>query len=145
MDVREQQERLDAIAGRFAQIAPQGWARLVGNWEATPDEQGGPTLNYVTLAVVNGGDRWLLGQVGYDEPLYDLVAEFNAASADGGDERRWTVLDLEVDEDGSYRTGFGYETPKRTNGVTDHESLGRFESYLDEWVAQHGTVPGARS
>ncbi len=144
MDVLEQQQRIAAIAGRFAEIAPKGWARLVGNWEATPDEQGSPVLNYLTLAVVNGGDRWLYGQVGYDETLYDLVADFNTASAGDGPDRRWTVLDLEVDEDGTYRTNFGYERPKRSNGVMDEESLGRFETYLDRWVAEHGAVPEGR-
>lgn len=144
----EQQEHLAAIAGRFAQVAPRNWARLVGNWEATLGEDGEPVLNYLTLAVVDGGDRWLFGQVGYDEPLYDLVAAYNNASSGDADAQvssRWTVLDLEVDEDGTFRTNLGYGQPKRSNGIMDEESLGRFESYLDTWVTEHGTVPGGAS
>ena len=141
MDAADKRQRLEAIVQRFARVAPEGWTRLVGNWEATQDAEGRTVLNYLTLAVVNGGDRWLYGQVGYDEPLYDLVAELNDASAREGDGRRWTVLDLEIDADGSYRTEFGYDLPKRSNGIMDEESLGRFENYLETWMADHGPVP----
>ena len=54
---------------------------------------------------------------------------------------RWTTLDLEVDRDGAFRSDFGYGPPKRTLGIHDEESMGRFESYLDRWVAEHGPVP----
>jgi hypothetical protein len=140
VDAADQRQHIEAIAQRFAQIAPEGWARLVGNWEASQDAEGTTVLNYLTLAVVDGTDRWLFGQVGYDEPLYDLVAALNdksAATASG----RWTVFDLEVDADGTFRTEFGYDPPKRTNGIMDEESLGRFESYLETWMADHGPVP----
>jgi hypothetical protein len=114
----------------------------VGNWEATQDAQGATVLNHLTLAVIDGGDRWLYGQVGYDEPLYDLVAELNDATArTEGPERRWTVLDLEVDADTAYRVQLGYDTPKRSNGIQDHESVGRFQDYLETWIAEHGPAP----
>lgn len=140
MEATQQQGHFEAIAARCAEVAPSGWVRLLGNWEASPAELG-PILNYLTLAVVNGTDRWLYGQVAYDEPLYDLVAAYNIASGDDGPVRRWTVLDLEVDADGSYRTELGYDEPKRSNGIMDEESMGRFESYLDTWVAENGRVP----
>lgn len=127
---------------RFATVAPDGWARLVGNWEATRDARGTTILNYLTLAVVDGGDRWLYGQVGYDEPLYDLVADLHdsIARSESAD-RHWTVLDLEVDRDLTFRARFGYDTPKRSNGIHDQESVGRFEDYLESWIAEHGAVP----
>lgn len=143
MGLAEQQEQLGVVARRFAEIAPAGWARLVGNWEASPVAPGEVSLNWITTAVVNGGDRWLYGQVPYDEPLYDAVAELNELSAQEGPDRRWTTLDLLLDPDGSVKLDFGYETPKRTNGIHDEESLGRFETYLDVWVAEHGRVPAA--
>jgi hypothetical protein len=109
-------------------------------------------LNYLTLAVVNGGDRWLFGQVGYDEQLYDLVAAYNTASAGEVTTKegetastRWTVFDLEVDADGTFRSNLGYDQPKRSNGIMDEESLGRFETYLDTWIAEHGATPGSSS
>jgi len=141
MDAADKRRQIEAVVQRFAEIAPSGWARLVGNWEATRGDDGKTVLNYLTLAVVDASDRWLYGQVEYDEPLYDLVVELNDASADEGPERRWTVFDLEVDADGSYRTDFGYDPPKRSNGIMDEESLGRFESYLEGWMAEHGPVP----
>jgi hypothetical protein len=140
MDAAAQRQQIEAIAQRFAQIAPDGWARLVGNWEATQDTDGNTVLNYLTLAVVDGSDRWLYGQVAYDEPLYDLVAQLNETAASDGS-GRWTVFDLEVDADGSYRTDFGYDAPKRSNGIMDEESLGRFQSYLETWMADHGPIP----
>lgn len=36
---------------------------------------------------------------------------------------------------------FGYDTPKRSNGIHDQESLGRFQDYLETWMAEHGPVP----
>lgn len=138
MQASDMQVAIQAIAGRFVQLAPEGWARLVGNWEATPTQVGTVTLNYITLAVVDGGDRWLLGQFDYDEELYDMVAALRLAMAEGAP---WTVFDLEVDADGSYRTHFGYDDPKRSNGIEDEESMGRFENYLDRWVAEHGPTP----
>lgn len=141
MDAAARRTQIEAVAARFAAIAPTGWARLVGNWEATLDERGTPVLNHLTLAVVDGGDRWLFGQVAYDEPLYDLVVELNEASATDGPDARWTVFDLEVDADGSYRTDFGHGLAKRSNGVMDHESIGRFQDYLETWIAEHGRVP----
>jgi hypothetical protein len=114
----------------------------VGNWEATEDTHGSTVLNYLTLAVVDGGDRWLYGQVAYDEPLYDLVVALNEATVETeGDDRRWTVLDLEVDRNAAFRVQFGYEPPKRSNGIEDEESLGRFQNYLETWMAEHGAVP----
>jgi hypothetical protein len=139
----DQQSQLEAVARRFAEIAPAGWARLVGNWEATADESGAVVLNWITTAVVNGGDRWLYGQVGFDEPLYEAVAELNALAAADGSERRWTTFDLLLDPDGTVKVDFGYDPPKRSNGIHDEESLGRFETYLDAWVAEHGKVPAA--
>jgi len=141
----EQQDQLGAVARRFAGVAPQGWARLLGNWEATVDDTGAVSLNWITTAVVDGGDRWLYGQVGFDEELYDAVVRLNELSAQDGPGRRWTTLDLRLDADGTIAVDLGYDEPKRTNGVHDEESLGRFESYLDTWVAEHGPVPaGAR-
>lgn len=137
--VDRQREILTAVAHRLAEVAPTGWARLVGNWEATGNP-GEAVLNHLTLAVVDGGDRWLFGQVGYDETLYDLVTDLHAAMA-GPEGTSWTVLDLELDEDGSYRTDVGYGPAKRSNGVLDEESYGRFQGYLDRWVAEHGPVP----
>lgn len=139
MDAATQQEQIGAIARRFVQLAPDGWARLVGNWEATLVD-GEVSLNWITLGVVDLGDRWGAGQFGYDEQLYDLVAGLNEGMARAGE--RWTVLDLEVDRDGAFRTRFGYGPVKRTVGISDEESLGRFEKYLDTWVAEHGPVPG---
>lgn len=136
----EQQELIRGIAERFAAVAPTGWARLVGNWEATLRE-GEVHLNYLTLAVVDAGGRWAVGQLDFDEGLYGLVVALNEGMAGTGE--RWTVLDLEVDADGRFRTGFGYETPKRSNGVHDHESIGRFQHYLQTWVAEKGPVPPA--
>jgi hypothetical protein len=142
IDAEQKRERLEGIVRRFAEIAPEGWVRLVGNWEATQKPGGATVLNYLTLAVVDGGDRWLFGQIGYDEPLYDLVTGLNDAVAQSeGDERRWTVLDLEVDADAAFRVQFGYDTPKRSNGIQDEESLGRFQDYLETWIAEHGPVP----
>lgn len=141
MGLAEQQDQLGAVARRFAQVAPQGWARLLGNWEATVDAAGAVSLNWITTAVVDGGDRWLYGQVAYDEPLYDAVVRLNELSAQDGPDRRWTTLDLRLDADGAIAVDLGYDEPKRTNGVHDEESLGRFEQYLDTWVAEHGPVP----
>lgn len=139
MEASAQQEQVRAIAERFVHIAPDGWARLVGNWEASvADDQ--VSLNWITLGVVDLGDRWGAGQFGYDERLYDLVAELNEGMARAGE--RWTVLDLEIDRDGTFRTHFGYGPAKRTLGISDEESTGRFEKYLDTWVAEHGPVPG---
>lgn len=137
MQPGEQQELVRGIAGRLVEIAPTGWARLVGNWEATVQ---GPevNLNYITLAVVGQGRGWAAGQIGFDEPLYDLVVELNEAMARSGE--RWTVMDLEIDGDGRFRTAFGYDTPKRSNGIYDEESMGRFENYLATWVAEHGAT-----
>lgn len=140
MDVTEQRAAMEAVAARFADVAPSGWVRLVGSWEATLKPDGEVNLNYLTMAVVAGEDRWLYGQVGFDEPLYDLVVKLNEGMAAAGS--RWTVFDLEVDADGTFRTSYGYDLPKRSNGIMDEESMGRFETYLDGWVAQHGPVPG---
>lgn len=138
MQASDQQQQVRAIAERFVALAPEGWARLVGNWEATLVD-GEVSLNYITLGIVDLGDRWGAGQFGFDEPLYDLVAELNEGMAQRGE--RWTTLDLEVDRDGAFRTHFGYGAPKRTLGVHDEESMGRFENYLDRWTAEHGSVP----
>lgn len=132
-------ETIARIARRFVEIAPTGWARLIGNWEAT-GEPGSANLNYITTAVVDIGDRWGYGQLDFDEPLYDLVVELHGQMAERED--LWTVLDLEVDADGTFRTNFGYGQAKRTEGVMDEESYGRFQTYLDGWVTEHGPVPG---
>lgn len=137
----QQRQIVTAVAHRFAEIAPAGWARLAGSWEAT-GAPGAATLNYITVAVVHGGDRWLYGQVGYDATLYDLVSDLHKAMA-GPDGTSWTTFDLELDPDGTYRTDLGYGIPKRSNGVMDQESYGRFQDYLDTWVAEHGPVPAA--
>lgn len=145
MEPLEQQRHVQAIAQRFVEVAPQGWSRLVGNWEAAPGSDGRPVLNYLTLAVVDLGDRWGFGQIDYDEPLYDLVADFRVAAEADGPEGTWTVLDLEVDADGTFRTDFSYDPPKRSNGILDEESIGRFENYLQGWIEQHGPTPGQAS
>lgn len=138
MEASQQQEAVRGIAQRFVEIAPSGWARLVGNWEATLVD-GAVNLNYVTLGVVDLGDRWGAGQFDFDEPLYDRVAELNEAMAAIGE--RWSVMDLEVDADGAFRTHFGYGPAKRSQGIHDEESMGRFENYLATWVAEHGERP----
>lgn len=138
----EQQELIQTIVQRFAAIAPDGWARLAGNWEAYRDDDDRLTLNYVTVAIVNGGHEWLYGQVGYDHVLYDAVIELNERMAGGDEQRRWTVFDLEVDADPpEFRVDFGYGTPKRVNGIDDHESIGRFRDYLQTWIDAHGPTP----
>lgn len=141
MTKAEQQDQLSLIVQRFAATAPEKWVRLVGNWEAFHDDVGELTLNYITLAVVDGGDRWLFGQVGYDEQLYDAVVKLNELAAQEGADRRWTVLDLEIDADLTYRANLGYDPPKRARGIHDEDSLGRFENYLDTWIAEHGRTP----
>ena len=138
MEPSEQQQAVRAVAQRFVEIAPAGWVRLVGNWEATRVD-GRVNLNYVTLGVVDLQDRWGVGQFDFDERLYDLVVELHEAMAADGD--RWTVLDLEVDADGAFRTSFGYGQPKRSLGIEDEESMGRFQDYLATWVAEHGERP----
>lgn len=138
----EQQELIQTIVQRFAAIAPDGWARLAGNWEAYRDDDDRLTLNYITVAIVNGGHEWLYGQVGYDHVLYDAVIELNERMAGGDEQRRWTVFDLEVDADPpEFRVDFGYGTPKRVNGIDDHESIGRFRDYLQTWIDAHGPTP----
>lgn len=144
MGLGEQQEQLGAVARRLADIAPSGWARLVGNWEAVVDDSGTVLLDSITTAVVHGGDRWLYGQIGHDQSLYDAVVRLNEQSAEAGPDHRWTTLDLRVDPDGELQVDLGYEPPKRSRGIRDEESYGRFERYLDIWVAQHGPVPPAR-
>lgn len=144
MGKAEQQDQLERIVRRFTDVAPPGWVRLVGNWEASHGATGELTLNYLTLAVVDGGDRWLFGQVGYDEPLYDLVAELHPMAAEDQPDHAWTVLDLEIDQDGTFRVEFGYDPPKRSRGILDEQSMGRFETYLDRWVAEHGPRPPGR-
>lgn len=139
-----QQEQLDRVVRRFAEVAPAGWVRLVGNWEAYAGPAGELTLDYLTLAVVDAGDRWQFGQVGYDEPLYDLVADLHRMAAAGAPGHAWTVLDLEVDQDQTFRAELGYDPPKRARGIHDEESMGRFETYLDRWVAEHGPRPTGR-
>ncbi|XVX21086.1 hypothetical protein ACQP1U_04215 [Actinomycetota bacterium] len=139
MDRSGQGEIIEQVVARAMAIAPGGWARFVGNWEATRPE-GQAHLNYITLAVVEHEGRWALGQFDFDEPLYDLVAHLHDIMTEAGEQ--WTTLDLEVDADGRFRTQFGYGEPKRTNGVLDEESLGRFERYLETWVAEHGDRPG---
>lgn len=138
----EQQDQLTVVARRFAEIAPERWVHLVGSWEATLDEAGDVRLNWITTAVVDGRDRWLYGQVGYDEPLYDAVVRLNELSAEPGPEHRWTTCELRLDRDGSIQVDFGHEPPKRSRGIHDEESLGRYERYLDAWVAVHGPRPG---
>ncbi|WP_028045499.1 hypothetical protein [Cellulomonas sp. URHE0023] len=138
MGLAEQQEQLETVARRFAQVAPTGWARLVGSWEATVDDAGTVSLNWITTAVVNGGDRWLYGQLGFDEQLYDEVVRLNELSAEG---TRWTTMELLLDADGAMRMDVGYEPPKRSQGIYDEQSLGRYETYLDTWVAERGPVP----
>ena len=138
MEPSEQQQAVRAVAQRFVEIAPAGWARLVGNWEATRVD-GQVNLNYLTLAVVDLQDRWGIGQLDFDEPLYDLVVELHEGMGSSGD--RWSVLDLEVDADGAFRTTFGYGQPKRSLGIEDEESMGRFQNYLATWVAEHGERP----
>lgn len=132
------EEQIQRIVRRFDAIAPEGWVRLAGNWESYQDADDGLALNYITLAVVASDGGWGAGQLGYDEDLYDEVLALNEAMAEG-DARRWTVLDLEIDaEPAEFRVQFGYDPPKRVNGVLDDESFGRFERYLESWVAEHG-------
>ncbi|HEY9412174.1 MAG TPA: hypothetical protein VIP77_21530 [Jiangellaceae bacterium] len=131
------EEQIQRIVRRFDAIAPEGWVRLAGNWE-TYQEADDLALNYVTLAVVASDGGWGAGQLGYDEDLYDEVLALNEVMAKG-DGRRWTVLDLEIDaEPAEFRVQFGYNPPKRVNGVLDDESFGRFERYLESWVAERG-------
>ena len=138
----EQQELIETIVQRFAAIAPDGWARLAGNWEAYRDDDGRLTLNYITVAIVNGGHEWLYGQVGFDSVLYDAVMALNERMAGDDEQRRWTVFDLEVDADpAEFRVDFGYGVPKRVNGIDDHESIGRFRDYLQTWIDAHGPTP----
>lgn len=140
--LQEQEELIQAVIERFAAIAPQGWARLAGNWEAYDDEHGSLTLNYITVAVVNGGTEWLYGQVDYDAALYGAVITLNERMSAGDEQRRWTVFDLEVDADPpAYRVDFGYDPPKRAGGVDDYQSLGRFQDYLQTWIDTHGPTP----
>lgn len=132
------EEQIQRIVRRFDTIAPEGWVRLAGNWESYQDADDDLALNYITIAVVASEGGWGAGQLGYDEDLYDEVLALNEVMAEG-DGRRWTVLDLEIDaEPAEYRVQFGYDTPKRVNGVLDDESFGRFERYLSSWVAEHG-------
>ena len=140
-----QQRQLEAVVRRFAAIAPAGWAHLVGSWEASTGADGRVSLNWITTAVVDGGDRWLHGQVRHDEALYDAVVRLNELSAQAAPEHRWTTLELHLDRDGTIRVDVGHEPPKRTRGVLDEESLGRYERYLDTWVAAHGPVPPGAS
>lgn len=142
MGAVEQQDQLTVVARRFADIAPTGWVHLVGSWEATPGDGGEVSLNWITAAVVDGGDRWLYGQIGYDDVLYDAVATLNEQSARTGPGHRWTTLELHLDRDGTFKVDLGYEPPKRSQGINDEASFGRFERYLDTWVAAHGPTPG---
>ena len=141
MGVVEQQEQLGVVARRFASVAPAGWVRLLGSWEATPGPGGGVTLNWITAAVVDAGDRWAYGQVGFDDELYDAVVRLNDLAAQDGPDRRWTTFDLTLDADGTFHVDLGYDPPRRSQGVLDEQSHGRFERYLDTWVAEHGPVP----
>lgn len=141
MKVSEQQDKIEAVARRMVQVAPDGWVKIVGSWEATPGDEGQPPhLNWITMAVVDLGDRWGAGQFDFDEPLYDMVAELHQGMQQRGDD--WTLMDLEIATDGSYRTQFGYGEPRRTRGELDDESMGRFWNLLSDWVAEHGSVPG---
>lgn len=136
------QQHVAGIGQRFVEVAPADWYHLVGNWEASPDPSG-VSLNFLTLAVVDLGDRWGFGQIEFDEPLYDAVAEFALAarSRPFSGSGPWTVLDLEINNEGQFDSKFGFDEPKRTNGVMDEESIGRFENYLETWIAEHGPVP----
>ena len=143
MGAAEQQEQLGVVARRLAAIAPAGWAHLVGSFEATVSDAGEVTLDWITTAVVDGGDRWLYGQLGYDEELYDAVVRLNDLAAEAGPQARWTTCELHLGPDGSIQVDLGYDPPKRSRGIYDEESLGRFEGYLDVWVATHGPRPGS--
>ena len=132
------EEQIQRIVRRFDAIAPEGWVRLAGNWETNQEADDALALNYITLAVVASDGGWGAGQLGYDEELYDEVLALNEVMAEG-DGRRWTVLDLEIDAaPAEFRVQFGYDAPKRVNGVLDDESYGRFERYLESWVTEHG-------
>lgn len=140
LEATEQQQMIRAIAERLVQVAPEGWARLVGNWEASlvDDEV---SLNWITLGVVDLGDRW--------GGLVSSATTGRSTTWSHSSTRRWRRMlsagrcsILEVDRDGAYRTRFGCGPTKRTLGVSDEESVGRFENYLDAWVAEHGQVPG---
>ncbi len=88
MGKAEQQEQLDRIVRRFADVAPARWARLVGNWEAYPGPTGEVTLNYLTLAVVDGGARGSVtlapAQPGREQPGDEVAAAHrHGAGVDG--------------------------------------------------------------
>lgn len=138
----EQEELIQNVIQHFSAIAPQGWARLHGNWEAHHDDHGTLTLNYITVAIVAGDGDWLYGQIAYDHDLYHAVLDLNQRMTGHDEQHRWTTFDLEIDaEPPAYRVDFDYDPPKRVNGIDDHQSTGRFRDYLQTWIDTHGPTP----
>lgn len=139
MGLAEQQDQLGAIARRFVEVAPAGWVRLLGRWEAAAEPSGAARLDATTAAVVDGGDRWLFGRLDLDPVLHGAVVGLRVlVEEDSG--RPWTTLELLLDPDGTVQVDLGYDPPEGS-GPRDEQSVGGLRRHFDTWVAERGPVP----
>lgn len=130
-------EEIEAnLLDRLRVLAPDGWLRMVLNCEAQVDSSLGLVLNGKQFAVTTTSDGPSREQMSFDDDLSDCIRALHSAQSSGPGAEPWTVLDVELDVDGGHRVDFGYGAPKRINGVRDHESFGRFKTYVEDHRAE---------
>lgn len=130
-------ETVQAVAGSVTDVmdgewGERDWRRIVVNHESLLHTQE-PEASTIAFAVANkpGGEPEIV-----DFRLSRAAKNGFKRIADimhGQKGQYWTVCDLTIERDGSYRFDFSYDPPYRLGG---HPHDTRFDDYLQRYLAE---------
>jgi hypothetical protein len=148
-------EALERLVARYRAIAPEGWIRVISWWAYLGD--GGTTdrsvLKHPEIAIVLGPDGLSSEYFRPDSHAGNDIDALNEALV-GEPEEGWTLLQLEIDRDGTVRTDFDTGPARELeDSATDpfwdgvHEYLERNRPALEELAGRleaEGVLNGAQ-
>jgi hypothetical protein len=124
------------IAQGLVKAMTEPWERIVVNFEMDTTPEGRVVdYRFFYISPSTDGDFKKTSVIALPKEVTEHFIGLNDAMLES-EGARWGICDMLVDRSRKYNFKYDYGSPKRIRGVFDESSMGRFDKYLDTYLAE---------
>jgi len=136
-DVIESQQ---SLVRTLISMVEATWEHIVCNVEIKPLDDEEIYVDCLALVICSRDGALSTEPVRLNSAMKsDFGAIRRAMMTDDGN-RNWTGFELRIDRPDRFAFDFTYDPPKRVEGLHDHQSYFRFDTYLDDYKKRLAAV-----